>query len=84
MDVINEYHYSEHSFYTGRFPILVIADVDMLKQITVKEFDSFMDRRLVCIYVAANKSNCVNTLSNTGAELMMHFHVYIQMALGPP
>ena len=31
-------------FYIGSMPMLKVTDVDMLKQILVKEFDSFSDR----------------------------------------
>ena len=31
-------------FYLGTVPWLVVSDLDMLKQILVKEFDSFADR----------------------------------------
>ncbi len=33
-----------HRFYFGIDPQLVIFDLDILKQVLVKEFDSFMDR----------------------------------------
>ena len=31
-------------YYNGHMPMLAVTDVDMLKQILVKEFDAFMDR----------------------------------------
>ena len=33
-------------FYTGQQPNIMITDLDMLKQIMVKEFDSFMDHEV--------------------------------------
>ena len=30
-------------FYVGRTPQILVADVDMLKQILVKDFNNFMD-----------------------------------------
>ena len=31
-------------FYVGQMPHVLIADVDMLKQLLVKDFDNFMDQ----------------------------------------
>ena len=31
-------------FYLGKAPCMMVADLDMIKQITVKEFDSFVNR----------------------------------------
>ena len=31
-------------FYLGQKPIVVISDLDMLKEVTVKQFDNFHDR----------------------------------------
>lgn len=31
-------------YYNGHMPMLCVTDVDILKQILVKEFDAFMDR----------------------------------------
>lgn len=35
-----------HRFYVGQNPIVVIADLDLLKEVTVKQFDHFHDRRV--------------------------------------
>ena len=32
------------SYYVGAAPNILVVDPEMIKQITVKEFDSFMDR----------------------------------------
>ena len=32
-----------HRFYVGQTPQILVADVDMLKQILVKDFNNFMD-----------------------------------------
>ncbi len=41
---LNSALYIIHRFYFGIDPQLVIFDLDILKQVLVKEFDSFMDR----------------------------------------
>ena len=34
------------SFYYGVRPIVVVSDLEMVKQILVKDFDSFVDREV--------------------------------------
>ncbi len=34
------------SFYLGRSPLVMVADLEMVKQVTVTNFDHFMDRDL--------------------------------------
>ena len=36
-----------YRYYVGVRPMILVADPEMLKQITVKEFDSFMDRPVI-------------------------------------
>ena len=43
------YHHNNR-FYFGIAPQLVIFDLDILKQVLVKEFDSFMDRPVSYIF----------------------------------
>ena len=42
-----------YRYYNGHMPVLSVTDVDMLKQILVKDFDIFMDRPvrilLICV-----------------------------------
>jgi len=33
-------------FYVGQRPYLLVADLEMVKQVTVKEFNSFVDREV--------------------------------------
>jgi len=33
-------------FYVGQRPYLLVADPEMVKQVTVKEFNSFVDREV--------------------------------------
>ena len=37
------------SFYIGQKPYITITDMDMLKQILVKDFNNFMDRTVSTI-----------------------------------
>ena len=45
------YHCVSSRFYVGSCPRVVVTDVDMIKEITVKKFENFMDRG----YVVSNK-----------------------------
>ena len=38
-----DYHDPNCSYYTGQQPYIIIADLDMFKQILVKDFDNFSD-----------------------------------------
>ena len=38
------------SYYIGQKPYIMITDVDMLKQILVKDFNNFMDRPVSTLY----------------------------------
>ena len=41
-----------YGFYVGSYPRIAIADLNLLKEIMVKEFDTFTDRRyLVRCYI---------------------------------
>ena len=35
-----------YRFYRGKRPIMMVADLEILKQVTVKEFNSFVDREV--------------------------------------
>ncbi len=43
---LGAYVYCVCSFYIGRRPMVMVADLDMVKQITVVEFGHFMDREV--------------------------------------
>ncbi|XP_064612069.1 cytochrome P450 3A12-like isoform X2 [Liolophura sinensis] len=43
--------------HEGRFPVLVIADLDMLKKVTVKEFNNFTNRRTLGVGDRDNPPN---------------------------
>ena len=62
-----------HRFYIGTQPRIAVADVEMLKQITVTQYDSFTDRGFLVsnvlmydIFSAAH----INIIYN------VHYHVY--------
>ena len=38
-------------FYLGKIPSMMVADLEMIKQITVKEFDSFVNRMVSCWFM---------------------------------
>ena len=40
-------YYCVHSHYRGANPVYVVTDLDILKQVMVKEFSHFVDRQVV-------------------------------------
>ena len=45
------------SFYVGQKPYIMIADLDILKHILVKDFNSFIDRPVSTM----SKNNCMHS-----------------------
>ena len=74
-------------FYLGRAPFLLIFDLDILKQVLVKEFDSFMDRPvntlLLCMICALSSawSDCCSVIVllyiQFGVRLLSCFCLYL-------
>ena len=56
-------------YYVGKTPMITIADVDLTKEILVKDFDSFSDRgmavSMVTIYVDSILSPAVGWVAAT-------------------
>ena len=42
-DIMNLLRYISNRFYVGQEPHILVTDLDMLKQILVKDFNNFMD-----------------------------------------
>ena len=51
----------ERRIYFGTKPFLLIMDLDMIRDVTVKQFDKFVDRlvRKVCVFLCLCVCVCV-------------------------
>ena len=55
-------HYFMYRFYRGKRPIMMVADLEILKQVTVKEFNSFVDRevsKILELFSGSTRACCI-------------------------